>query len=227
MNLRIALAMLLWMAAAVTQAEMYVDRSIVIFEPGAQPREDVEVSNTGDDVMYVQVEVIKVENPGTPDEKRVKVDNPQDLKLLATPSKLIIPAGSRKLVRIVNLQTSNERERVYRINVTPIVPPLEEEKSQLRIVVAYQILTIVEPNEPNTDLSVTRDGTTITFENNGNSNVLLSDGRQCRTEAEEGCQELASRRLYAGNTWELSLPLDAPVRYSVRTYDGIRQEVFP
>jgi len=227
MNFRIALAALLWMAAAVAQAEMYVDRSIVIFEPGEQPREDVEVSNTGDDVMYVQVEVLKVENPGTPDEQRVKVDNPQELKLLATPSKLIIPAGSRKLVRIVNLQASNERERVYRINVTPIVPPLEEEKSQLRIVVAYQILTIVEPNEPNTNLSVTRDGTTITFENNGNSNVLLSDGRQCRTEAEEECQELASRRLYAGNTWEVSLPFDAPVRYSVRTYDGIRQEVFP
>ncbi|MDZ7685202.1 MAG: hypothetical protein U5O39_09580 [Gammaproteobacteria bacterium] len=61
MNLRIALAALLWMTAAVTQAEMYVDRSIVIFEPGEQPREDVEVSNTGDDVMYVQVEVLKVE----------------------------------------------------------------------------------------------------------------------------------------------------------------------
>ncbi|MDZ7685203.1 MAG: hypothetical protein U5O39_09585 [Gammaproteobacteria bacterium] len=147
--------------------------------------------------------------------------------MLATPSKLIIPAGSRKLVRIVNLQTSNERERVYRINVTPIVPPLEEEKSQLRIVVAYQILTIVQPDVPDTNLSVTRDGTTITFENDGNSNVLLSDGRQCRAEAEEECQELASRRLYAGNTWELSLPFDAPVRYSVRTYDGIRQEVFP
>lgn len=227
MNCRIALVALLWIATATAQAEMYVDRSIVTFEPGEPSREDVEVSNTGDDVMYVQVEVLRVDNPGTPDEERVKVSNPQDLKLLATPSKLIIPPGSRKLIRIVNLQSSNERERIYRINVRPIVPPLEEETSQLRIVVAYQILTIVQPDEPETNLSVTRDGTTITFENSGNSNVLLSDGRQCKTDTEEECQELTSRRLYAGNTWELSLPYDAPVSYSVRTYDGIRNEVFP
>ncbi len=214
--------------ASTTRAEMYVDRSIVIFEPNGQPREDVAVSNTSDEVMYVEVEVLRVDNPGTPQESRVKVDNPRELKLLATPSKLIIPAGSQKLVRIVNLQADNQTERVYRINITPIVAPLAEETSQLRIVVAYQVLTIVQPNAPKPNLVVTREGSTITFVNSGNTNVLLSEGVQCESAAaDDGCQELPSRRLYAGNSWQHSLPYDAPVRYSVRTFDGIKQEIFP
>lgn len=218
---------MLLLALVPARADMYVDRSIVIFEPGAPPRQDVKVSNTGDEVMYVEVEVLVVRKPGTPDEERVKVSNPQDMKLLATPNKLIIPAGGQKLIRIVNLQTSNPRERVYRINVTPIVPPLEEETSQLRIVVAYQILTIVQPDDPESTLSVNRKGATVSFENKGNTNILLSEGQQCNPRDEEDCRELTSKRLYAGNTWELELPFDAPLSYSVRSFDGIKKEVFP
>jgi P pilus assembly chaperone PapD len=206
-------------------ADMYVDRSIVIFEQGTGPNQDVKVSNTGDDVMYIEVEVLAVKNPGTPDEERIAIADPRELKLLATPGKLIIPAGGQKLIRIVNLQSANDSERVYRINVTPIVPPLEEETSQLRIVVAYQILTIVQPTTPESTLAVERQGNKITFSNHGNTNILLSEGRQCDP-GTSICEELASRRLYAGNTWTLDLPFDAPVSYSVRSFDGIKNEVF-
>lgn len=208
-------------------ADMYVDRSIVIFEPDSEPRQDVKVSNTGEEVMYVEVEVFKVENPGDENEERVKVDNPQDLKLIATPNKLIVPAGGQKLIRIVNLASQNDRERIYRINVTPIVPPLEEDTNQLRVVVAYQILTIVQPDNPRAELEAVRDGRQITFQNNGNSNILLSEGRQCQPQSDDTCQELTSRRLYAGNSWTLDLPYDAPVTYSVRSYDGIKKQIFP
>lgn len=210
-----------------SSADMYVDRSIVIFEPDSTPRQDVKVSNTGEDVMYVQLEVFKVKNPGTENEERIKVDNPRELKLIATPNKLIIPPGGQKLIRIVNLDQDNETERVYRINVTPILPPLQEDTSQLRIVVAYQILTIVQPNNPDSSLEVDKNGKSITFQNNGNSNVLLSEGSQCKPGENDKCEELPSRRLYAGNVWELELPYDAPVSYTVRTYDGIKKQIFP
>ncbi len=111
--------------------------------------------------------------------------------------------------------------------MTPIVPPLEEEASQLRIVVAYQILTIVQPDEPESTLSVSRKGKVASFANRGNTNVLLSEGQQCNPVDENDCRELTSKRLYAGNTWELELPFDAPLTYSVRSFDGIKKEVFP
>ena len=196
----------------------------MIFESGAQAREDVKVSNTGDENIFVQVEVLEVRKPGTIDEEKVTVSDPSKLKLIATPNKLIVPPGAQKLVRIVSLKPADAEEHVYRINVTPILPPLEEEASQLRIVVAYQILTIVQAAKPKSNLEVVRTAKSITFHNKGNSNVLLSDGRQC--EMEDKCQELNSKRIYAGNSWTLDLPFDAPVAYSVRSFDGVKKEVY-
>lgn len=207
-------------------ADMYVDRSIVTFVPGESTRQDIKVSNTDPSEMYVQVEVLKVVKAGTPDEERITVSNPAEMQLLATPNKLVIPSNGQKLIRIVNLEPDNTEERVYRINVTPIVAPLEEESSQLRIVVAYQILALVQPDKPNSTLNVQRKGRAITFVNNGNTNVLLSDGQQCNPEKPDECTELTSRRLYANNEWQLELPYDSPVTYSIRSFDGIKTQVF-
>ncbi len=212
---------------ALIRADMYVDRSIVLFEPGGQQRQDIKVSNSGDEVMYIQIEVFRVDEPGTTAEQRVKVDNPDELRLLATPTKLVIPAGGQKLVRIMNLEPDNLAEGVYRINVTPIVAPLAEEASQLRIIVAYQVLAIVQPQNPKSTLKVSRNGAVLNFENQGNTNILLSDGSQCDPADQNVCSELTSRRLYAGNHWQLDLPYDAPVAYSVRSFDGIKKQVFP
>lgn len=220
------LCIVLLSASASAMADMYVDRAIVIFKPNSAPRQDVKVTNTGKHVMYVEVDVLKVEHPGQPDEKRVKITDPDKLKLLATPNKMVIPAGSEKLIRIVNLQQSNPAERVYRINVTPIVPPLQDKKSQLRIVVAYQILTIVQPDTPHSDFIGNRSGKSISFSNSGNTNVLLSQGKQCDPHNKKSCQDLPSRRLYAGNHWTEKLPYDAPVTYQVRTFDGVKTQIF-
>lgn len=224
---RVLLLLVFLLGTELTTADMYVDRSIVTFKPGEQPREDVRVSNTSEDVMYVQVEAFAVLNPGTDQEDRVKIENPQEHKLVASPNKLVIPPGGQKLVRVLNLDPKSTKERVFRINVTPIVPPLAEDTSQLRIVVAYQILTIVQPAEPHSKLEVTRTGNSISFNNTGNVNVLLSDGKQCASSDQSQCEELTSRRLYAGNTWNLDLPFDAPVSFSVRSFDGIKNQVFP
>lgn len=217
--------MALWFTPA--SADMYVDRSIVVFEPGQPARQDIKVSNSEPEEIYVQVDVLEVINAGTPDETREVVTDPSKLKLLATPNKLIVPANGQKLIRIVNLQVDNKEERIYRINVTPIVPPLEEDSSQLRIVVAYQILAIIQPNDAASTLNVQRNGTIVTFVNNGNTNVLLSDGKQCDPTNPANCSDLTSRRLYANNEWQLELPYDAPVTYSIRSFDGIKTQVFP
>ena len=98
------------------------------------------------------------------------------------------------------MQPKNSVERVYRINVTPIAPPLEEDTSQLRIVVAYQILAIVQPDTPKSDLRAKRQGNSLVFENTGNTNILLSDGQQCDPNDAATCVQLTSQRLYANNT---------------------------
>ncbi len=206
---------------------IYVSKSIVTFKPGSSAREDVRVSNPGDNLQYVKVEVFAVQYPGTPREKLIKVTDPQQHSLVATPAKLVIPPHSDKLIRILDLDPTSTQERVYRINVTPIPAPIEERVNKLRFVVAYQILVIIQPEEPFADLDVSRTAKEITFNNRGNTNVLLSLGRQCAPDNPDNCEDLAARRLYADTSWRLNLPFDVPVTYKVRRFDSTRHEIFP
>jgi len=225
--LKIIMATCLLAISSSALADMFVDRSIVIFDSNSPPREDVKVLNNGDEMIYVELEVLKIENPGTAEEERLSLKNPREMGLMATPNRLAIPPNGQKLVRLVNLNRGSDSERIYRINVKPIVPPMEEDVSQLRIVVAYQILTIVHPKNAKAELQATRQGRVLRFQNSGNSNILLSEGQQCAPDMSEVCQELSSHRLYAGNNWEITLPYDGPVSYSVSSVDGNKKEVFP
>lgn len=219
------LAVVGWLALGALPAwsDIFVDRAIVRLGADKPPREDVKVINNGSETGYVAVEVLEVRQPGTAGESRVKVTDPDQMKLIASPSKLMIPANSQKLVRIVNLDPGSDQERIYRVNVTPVLPPLQEDEgSVVRVVVAYQLLVIVDPLQPREDLDITRNGRHLTVINQGNTNVLFSDGKQC-DEAGQNCSDIPAHRVYPGNTWDVELERDAPVTYKLTSFKGIRE----
>jgi P pilus assembly chaperone PapD len=203
------------------QANILVDRSIVEFVPGQSPQQDIRVSNRSDDQMYVQVEVLDVLQPGTEQEVREIVTDLADMTLLATPKQFVLPPQGERAVRLVALAEPAEVDQVYRVNVTPIMPPLADSQSSVvRVVVAYQLLVLVLPENPREDLVVTREANTLKFENRGNSYVLLADGQQCDG---ENCTNLPTNRLYAGNSWEVELGSDnMAASYRLTTFAGSR-----
>ena len=204
-------------------ADIFVDRAIVRLGPNSVPREDVKVINNGSEEGYVQVDVFEVKNPGTEQEERVKVTDPNAVKLIASPSKLAIPPNGQKLVRIVNLDPSSTEERIYRINITPVLAPLQEDSgSVVRVVVAYQLLVIVDPAQPTETLEIKRSGYRFSVKNNGNTNVLISDGKQC-DQASDHCVDIAAHRVYPGNYWETELVFDSPVTFKLTSFNGIRE----
>lgn len=216
------------LASGGAKAGIFVDRSIVTFEEGGTSRQDVRISNDDtENPAYIQMEVLEVEAPGTKREKQVHVTDPEKATLLATPEKAIIPPEGQKLVRIVNLAPREEEERIYRVNVTPILPPLseKEEGNIVRVVVAYQLLVIVTPETPEVNWTARRNGKRLTFTNTGNTNVLLHTGRQCASPGSDDCKELATHRLYAGNSWVQDLPFDQPVEYMVKSLSGETDEI--
>lgn len=216
-------ALFLLMFSLQTSADIFVDRAIVRMSADQTPREDIKVINNGNDVGYVQVEVFEVRNPGSDNEERVKVTDPDQLKLIVSPSKLMIPANSQKLVRIVNLEPGGDEERIYRVNVTPVLAPLEEDDgSVVRVVVAYQLLVIIDPANPQENLNIVRSGRTLNIENTGNTNVLLSDGKQCNSEG-NNCFDIAAHRVYPGNKLSIDLEKDAPAVFKLTSFNGIRE----
>jgi P pilus assembly chaperone PapD len=219
-------------------ADMVLDRSIVIIDSKSDKRQDIAVINTDEtNNLYVDIELFNVESPGTPEQKLKKPDPSGKKEFITTPAKLVVPPGERKLVRFLNLVEPGDKERLYRINFTPIVKPLElarpasdKEGNLIRpgiqLVVAYQVLVIVLPDKPVHQLKVNRDGKSAVFSNNGNANVLLFDGSQCDPENKSECKPVPGFRLYPGNTRTVELPYNSPLSFRVRSHQGVQQVLY-
>lgn len=216
-----ALAVLMGLVALPVQASMVVDRAIVAFKPGDPPRQDVLVMNTGKEPLYVQVEVLEVQHPGTPEEKRVVVTDPEKITLLATPRRFVVEPQGRRPLRIVNQQPKADAERVYRINLTPAVGKLDADKEAnamaVKVVVGYQLLVLAAPSDAVEGLEVKRTGRTAVLRNTGTTNILLFAGQQCPSDdsPEADCKNLPDYRLYPGNVWTQELPFDRPFDYQM------------
>ncbi len=214
-------------------AALVVNRAIITYDNPAVNREDVVIINSDENEnLFIQVEPFEVINPGSERQELVPLEITDNPDFLITPNRLAVAPGGRSLVRFLNLLPPGEKERIYRVNLTPVTPPVElqsggdEIRSQLEVVVAYQILVIVLPQSPRPLMAMDRDGVLATFSNAGNSNYLLTDGIQCDPEDSANCLPLEDRRIYPGNNWQLTLPFDGPFTYTVRTQAGLTSEFF-
>ena len=68
-------------------AQLAVDRIIVDFTEESPNRNDVQLLlNTSEtETLFINVEVLEVENPGTPEETRMMIDDPSKIGLIASP----------------------------------------------------------------------------------------------------------------------------------------------
>lgn len=215
-------------------AELVVNRSIVTYKDSASMKEDVVIFNSNSDQnLYVQVDAYEVLNPGTAEQTLVKINLEEQPEFVASPNKLVVSPGDRSIVRLLNLKNENLKERVYRVNLVPMTPPVElvgtgEEmvQSKLEVVVAYQVLAIVLPDNPQPELVYDRANSVAYFQNQGNANYLLTEGQQCNPVDPDDCVELESRRVYPGNDWAIDLPFKGPFTYKVKTHDGLVSRQF-
>ena len=200
-------------------ASMVLSNAIVHFEKGAAARQDVEITNTGDEVLYVQIEPNIVLNAGTPEEERIAIKNPREHGLLVTPSRMVLAPGTSKSMRLVKLampgDPGQEKERIYRISARPVLGAVSAEQTGLKVLIGYEVLAIVYPKDPKPDLVVQRTGHTLLVENRGNTNVLLQEGFQCETpeQPSEDCTPVNGKRMYPGLSASFELERDLPVRF--------------
>lgn len=203
-------------------ASLSIDRSILLFAAGESPRQDVMAGNDGDTNLFLEVEVLEVLNPGTEEEQRNVVRDPESIGFVAAPRRLMVPPNSRRPVRLMNLNGHGDVERVYRVNIKPVLPPAETQGMGVRIVIAYQVLVFVSPEKVSVDLQGRREGNQLTLTNQGNVNVMLTNGRQCSESNPADCDEVKGKRLYPGNSMVIELPRTTAVEFEVEA-DGKRQ----
>jgi hypothetical protein len=215
-------------------ADIVLDESIIVMSDSGQSKHDVTVYNNDDTSnLYLEVTPYRVLNPGEDNESLEPLSLDTAPEFLVSPNRVIVPPSSATILRLLNLTRERSEERVYRINLIPASPPLELQQEQqdavasvLQVLIAYQILVIIPPENPNPLISNSREGSTATFYNTGNANYLLTDGEQCNPADLSQCVALESKRIYPGNNWHVDLPFNSPGSYTVRTDSGSTKVVF-
>jgi P pilus assembly chaperone PapD len=215
-------AFLLFLTASPSYAMIGVSPVIIDLDPqskniAASRTQDVRVYNHGGEIAYIKITPRIVDHPGTKHEKQIEVKNPQELGMLVSPRKLMIPPGQFKLVRFVFTKKPGKVDRIFRVDIQPVsgsllLPKTKKEEVGIKLMVGYAVLVMQRPNNPMPKLSIKRDGRIVTVKNTGNTNVLLADGTQCENGSKK-CVELETHRLYAGNTWTFKAPKALPVRF--------------
>ena len=216
--LAVALA-LVFGAPPPASAQIALNRIILDFS-GEQSRQDIEIVNNGEDTAFIVVEPARIEQPGSTEEQRITARDPNELGLLVTPNRLVLEPGERKLVRIAVIEPAAVVDRIYRVTVKPVLGEVRATETSLKLLVGYDVLVIVRPGGAAPDLNFQRQGRRVIVTNNGNTNALLSEGRQCDPSG-GNCTDLPSKRLYAGARWELELETDAPAEYYVSSGGGV------
>ena len=199
-------AFLLLLLGQPALAAMSLDKIIVYLSDAPNARDDIVVTNPDDETLYLQTEIYRVDNPGLPDEKRVRVVDPKEFKLLVSPSRAVLASGEQKRFRLMSLERNLEREKVYRVTFKPVVGDIKSDRTALKILVAYQALVFVQPQDGRYQIELDKTDSGWQLKNSGNINAEVTDVQHCLSEV--GCKPLAvSGRLYAGG----SLPLGSDI----------------
>lgn len=213
-------------AAVSARAEFIISNAILEFQPGGQAQKDIEIISRSKDNDYVVTEVSEIINPGTPNQSERPLENPEESGLLVTPDKVVLSAGSRRVLRFVSMKEPGEHERIYYVTVKPVIPGLNQNnKLGLKVLVGYRVMVIVRPAITKADFSAQRTGKTLNFRNTGNTNLLLQQGRQCASAKD--CRPLAVERIHAGQSKTLMLQMDAPASYTIWDGQNTTETQFP
>lgn len=208
--LKLSLVCILF-AANSANAQLSVNRSVIEFTANTKVQ-DIEVLNTGDFKQYLDMKVAQIVNPELESPTRVELGDARTADVIVSPAQLLLQPGQRKRVRIIMRKTATHEDIVYRLAIKPYTGNLEvdtesgdKKSSAIKVLVGYDLLLLSRPAETNPTIKVARSSDSITFKNEGNTNVLLRRIEQCDNN-ESNCVEIQPNRLYAGEVYKVSLP---------------------
>ncbi len=183
--------------------------------------QDIMVQNVGSDTAYVELQIYRLDNPGLPTQKFVALeDNPLQVGLIATPSKLIVPANQTRIVRALYLGAPPTSDIVYQVVIKPVTgqlvalaSPSSKVTTGVQVIIAYGVTLYVRPVKLDHTIKAVRTGTALTLTNTGNTTVIVGECQQCTAADHKKCNTLSNlgKTLFPGNTWTDTLPAALPL----------------
>ncbi|WP_222961024.1 molecular chaperone [Providencia rettgeri] len=84
-----------------------------------QENKTVQVSNVGDKTLYLNIELVRIDNPGLSPEKKTTLGDIAKPQLIVTPAKLTLGPGQKRDIHLTAL-ASPAQETVYRLYIVPV-----------------------------------------------------------------------------------------------------------
>lgn len=185
---------------------------------GAQSSYRKRLSNVGDSSAFVRINLYEiVYGEGEPREIPLHdagADG-QRRSLIATPSRLIIPAKGVQATRLMFLG-ERDRERYYRVRFVPVmpekddgfaVPEAEREaykaalNAGINVLTGYGTILIVRPGNTRFDTRIEQTAQRYRLTNAGNSTVVLEDFKDCSAGNAPVCEPGRLHHVMPGKTF--------------------------
>lgn len=197
------------------QCQVTVDKIIHTFTHESARFQNVTVKNGSDKVLWINVIATEVKNPGGKEETRTVTRD-----LIGAPKRFKLESGSSRMVRLLLRTPAHDMEKVFRVRFDPHPEDFsnknttngqvkEDTRTKVNVVFTMGMLLFAEPRNKRTSLKHTRKGNTITFTNQGNSNILLTDLKVCQTREDvkkDNCKSIDGTRVYPNNSWSVTVP---------------------
>ena len=226
-NILLVLTLLLILPIKALRADIVLNKMIVDFLPKGPKQENLDLFNRGKTIDYVSTKIFEIQNPGMKNEKRVEISKGNKNRLVIAPNKLTINPGTHKRFQFISTDKDLKKDKIYRVEIVPNISGIEAPKGSIgiKILVGYEVLAIVRPQKMDFKLKVVRDGENITFINEGNTNILLDNIKQCKTK--NNCKTILANRLYAGNKITAKLAYkDKPVIAEMYYANEFKKETY-
>ncbi len=206
---KIVLFLSLLMTPLITNANFMVYPISKDIEEGGS--ELIRIYSKSKDVQYIKVYTKKVLNPGTKEEYEVDAPNWEG-GVVTTPSKVILPGGSSRSVRITQLKTTSTEE-VYRVYFESIKPEKQENlsknnslKTDLSVNIIYAALIRVLPKNGKSDVSVSLSPKdSLLVKNTGNVRLGMKEAFFCKTPTinnDDCMKKKYNKNIYPGSSFD-------------------------
>ena len=167
--------------------------------------EELFVSNTGNERLFLKIKAVEVIDPGLESESIISNEDPRKLGLLVSPQRVVLEPGEEKRVRLVGLEDT-ATDRFFKVNVTPVVGELETtETIGVKLMVAYAAWIFQRPDNAKPELIVSREAGKIKVKNIGETHAQIFAGEQCNINGKE-CVDIEKFRVLVGREKQIDLP---------------------
>ena len=193
-------------------AQISPRRAIIHFDPQNKPLEQVQINNTGSEVIHISAEVVEVKLPGTKGEIRES-----SKALVISPNRFTLAPSSSRSIRLLVTEPAEETQRVFRVSfLTKAKSPLSQKNEsskedkdspiQIKVLTSTGLLVFQNPKLPESQLEWKRVGNKIRVFNRGNIFALLQSLKLCETEEKNCDLRPLKKRIYGGASFDIAAP---------------------